>query len=484
MEIDRNYSRPLDVHRWSNHPEVKAISEYLWHSYFIKEFPESGRGNRELTPKKNQFKVLLYDLYVAWLEDPKLSIGIGMSKRSFNAKSRYNALHISFKIVEIVKIAERLGFLEIKKGSEISGKITRILPTPKLQKYFDSTKISLFYFQHHKNRETILLNKKNKAGKSMPIEYDDKDFADIPKMRNELEAYNSLLSQSFIDIPTLEYPVIQSEKNKHSKIYLMQNNKFVRRIFYRGDWKLGSRFHGGWWQQLPKEIRGDIYINDQSTIEQDYSGLHLNLLYGLQKRNPLKDPYSIDPILNLEPIEQRKIVKSLILLSINASSVKMAFKAFRNIQEKNSKAIHLTDDQLMLVLNEFNKKHPFISKYLCADKGVSLMNIDGKITAKVINHFTNKRIPVLSIHDSYIVPNNLSGELRKVMNKAVREALGGFEINIDQEGIGFDQIQSFRNMDRANIGSYEFGALKNLDRTNGYMERKFEHDKWIKTIIE
>ena len=138
----------------------------------------------------------------------------------------------------------------------------------------------------------------------------------------------------------------------------------------------------------------------------------------------------------------------------------------------------------MLVLNEFNKKHPFISKYLCADKGVGLMNIDGQITAKVINHFTNKHIPVLSIHDSYIVPNNLSGELRKVMNEAVREALGGFEINIDQEGIGFDQIQSFRNMDRANMSSYEFGALKNLDRTNGYMERKFEHDKWIKTIIE
>ena len=139
MEIDRNYSRPLDVHRWSNHPEVKAIAEHLWHSYFIGEIPESGRGNRELTPKKNQFKVLLYDLYVAWLEDPKLSIGIGMSKRSFNAKSRYNALHISFKIVEIVKIAERIGFLQIKTGSEISGKITRILPTPKLQKYFDST---------------------------------------------------------------------------------------------------------------------------------------------------------------------------------------------------------------------------------------------------------------------------------------------------------------------------------------------------------
>jgi hypothetical protein len=27
------YSRPIDVHRWSDHPEVKALVEEIWQDY-------------------------------------------------------------------------------------------------------------------------------------------------------------------------------------------------------------------------------------------------------------------------------------------------------------------------------------------------------------------------------------------------------------------------------------------------------------------
>jgi hypothetical protein len=107
------------------------------------------------------------------------------------------------------------------------------------------------------------------------------------------------------------------------------------------------------------------------------------------------------------------------------------------------------------------------------------MNVDGRITKKVINHFTKKQIPVLTIHDSYITQHKYSGELRRVMNEAVTEELKGFEINIDQEGIGIDQVQAFRNMDRANTVDYSYEAIPSYDRTEGYKGRQNRHKQWL-----
>ena len=55
--------------------------------------------------------------------------------------------------------------------------------------------------------------------------------------------------------------------------------------------------------------------------------------------------------------------------------------------------------------------------------GVKLLAMDGRITAKVINHFTNKGIPVLTVHDSYLVDTEYQKELNEVMNKAITSEL-------------------------------------------------------------
>jgi len=39
---------------------------------------------------------------VAWLEDLELCIGVSMSSNYWNTSSRYNALHISKKIIPII----------------------------------------------------------------------------------------------------------------------------------------------------------------------------------------------------------------------------------------------------------------------------------------------------------------------------------------------------------------------------------------------
>lgn len=39
--IDPNYTRPLDVHRWSDHPEATRLREAVWNNYFKEAFPKN-----------------------------------------------------------------------------------------------------------------------------------------------------------------------------------------------------------------------------------------------------------------------------------------------------------------------------------------------------------------------------------------------------------------------------------------------------------
>ena len=243
-----------------------------------------------------------------------------------------------------------------------------------------------------------------------PVEYDDEDFEDIPKMREEINEYNELLRTSFIDIGHLEEPIIiqkywdrTKRRWNERRVQVNHHNKFVRRVFYRGSWTLGGRVHGGFWQQI-KEERTNILINDFRTVEQDYSGLHINIAYGLEGLDPLEeDPYTVEPVFNVTTQEQREWVKSLSLMVINAKDELSAIQAFRAAQPTGSFSKTFTNNQIKLLIDAFKEKHHHIKDYICSDQGVSFMNLDGKITSRVINHFTNKREPILSIHDSYTV---------------------------------------------------------------------------------
>jgi hypothetical protein len=493
-EINRYHSKPLDVHRWSDHREATKLRDEIWNEYFSDAFPPmEGKGNKAKSAPKKQFKVLLLDLYVAWLDDPELSIGVGMTKTAYKANTRYNALYISAKMIKIINHAHSKGLIDKKTGSEQSGKTTRIRASAKLAAIFSKTDLTLFdLVEECPNREVIILNKKeyrDDKERKVQVDYEDTDFEPIVEMRNQVQRYNSLLWRTHIDIPTREEPYIAQEywdkkvgEMKTRKVRLTQDNKFVKRVFYRGSWNLGGRFHGGWWQSIKEDWRKQIYINDMSTVEIDYSGLHVNLLYGLQEMEQPQDPYILDEILQITADQQRKIVKTVVLMAINANSPAKAFSAFRQNQAINSIEKSLNNKQLQWILDAFKEKHPTIADSICSDKGVDLMNIDGKITAKIINHFTKKNIPVLTIHDSCVIQNQYSGELRTVMTNVVKEQLNGFKINIEQEGIGVDQIRAFRNMDRANAHHYDYSSVTSYERTTGYIKRNNKHKEWLLTL--
>lgn len=106
-DLGLDHSRPLDVHVWSTHPESNEFVDVIYDRFF--------KGGNEGIRKKH-LKVLLFDLYLGWCDDPDLKIAYSRNVDSYRAKSRYNELHISKLTTKIVDRLVEVGLVEHAKG--------------------------------------------------------------------------------------------------------------------------------------------------------------------------------------------------------------------------------------------------------------------------------------------------------------------------------------------------------------------------------
>ena len=265
-KIDPDHSKPLDVHRWSDHPEINELVDELW-LQVVQPALGGKSNNKGKSDPKRQLKVLILDLYVAWLDDPTLCIGINRNNNAYRVNSRYNALHVSRKIVDVVDVLADTGYLDYLHGSHDRvnngrfSRTSRIRPSLKLQDKFKELSVSPLDVDQHYQQQTVILTdyetdaegnytKSNRKKKGKDKDYEDTDFT--KDIRRDLQAYNELLQQAYIDIATLEEPFIVRTKKDGStqRIKIDQSKKFVRRIFSRGDWNYNGRLYGGFWQQV------------------------------------------------------------------------------------------------------------------------------------------------------------------------------------------------------------------------------------------
>lgn len=424
-----DFSRPLDVHRWSDHLEADRFVDELYAEYF--------KGKQSAIERKH-VKVVLLDLYVAWLEHPDLKIAVSMRPSTYRAKgNRYNKLHISSKTIDVVEALAAAGLIDMKKGYYSrewgDGKLTRIWPAEPLVALFKKADLNAYSVGTFEDKEVIIL----KDDEDNQISF--KDTPAIRKMRDVVQAYNGLLARSFIDVRRLDDPWIELKDG--SKLTIGPHRQRVHRVFNRSDFGNGGRFFGPWWQGCPKAWRKEIFINDAPTVEQDYSSIHIALLYAKKGIDYYAggggDAYQIavPDFLQSQP-QTRAYAKRLFLMAINAGTDRKAYGAFRKAMNDDGDPIvgTLKDAQLQVILDALRAKHPQIADGLGSDAGIKLMNQDSQITEHVIKRFTALGIPVLTLHDSYIVAYGDAPRLDGVLTEAY-EKLTGFN-TIKSETVG------------------------------------------------
>jgi hypothetical protein len=75
-------------------------------------------------------------------------------------------------------------------------------------------------------------------------------------------------------------------------------------------------------------------------------------------------------------------------------------------------------------MNRLRDKHAPIADAIASDAGIRLQRADSQIAEHVIEQFTDQDIPILCIHDSFIVPFGREAELDAAMTRAFETATG------------------------------------------------------------
>lgn len=453
------YSRPFDVHIWSDHPEVNQVVDIVWES-FPSEVQLELMPTANKKPKssaKRQMKVVLLDLYVAWKLDPKLNIAIGMGKDYYKAKSRYNELHISSKTPQIVHTLAASGWLDTAKGfynrvTPSYSKATRIRASEALQKVFEQAGFGVEDIGSQEERECIILKQKE-GGESKSIEYEDTELTIA--MRQEVRAYTDMLNRHFIDLRSLTTPYIEVKSDKNpQRIPVTQGKHFIRRVFLRGDtsFKCGGRYYGGFWQNIPEskrkaqakgnskieDYRTDIMIDGEATNELDYSNLHIAILAAEAGVDLGDDAYGFAEQLHsdIPRDQQRAFVKAVILAAINARDDKAVRGAVGDKRKGSQFEFSVTSAMVDAVLTAFRERYPGLSDNLGSDAGIRLMNIDSNIASLIVKEFVAIDEPILVVHDSFIVRESQREFLREKMAWATEQVVG--------QPIKFTVEQSYR----------------------------------------
>jgi hypothetical protein len=315
---------------------------------------------------------------------------------------RYNKLHIKYDVLN--KVVTRLrdyGYIEFVLGFNdrvrLIGKQTRIRANLKLIHLVEKFKFTMKMINRCEDEEIIIFRDKSKK-KQKDIKYND--FPNAKRMRNDLERYNKLLAETDITLSIEGHKVDLTRK----KIY---------RIFCNGSWTEGGRFYGGFWIECNKELRPHILISGKPTKECDFSCMHMHLLYALECINYAdmkEDAYTI------EGYGDRDLFKLLLLIALNANSQPGGIIALiEDLKDDPDKACFLDYDYLAKAMAAFKAKHSRVKHLFFAKKGTMLQYFDSLIAEDIINHFTQLNIPVLSVHDSFIIQSELADALVKQM---------------------------------------------------------------------
>lgn len=437
----------FDVNKWSEYPEVSAVVDEILAEVKALRSSEN-RRIRNWAKTHKHLKVIIIELWSAHKISTNPYRSISKNKSDYQIESRYRKIHIKYDyfiglindLVKLNYLEQKIGFrgnylsyrTRIKASNRLLSKILN--PEYRLAEVIsDRGYISIISRSPEAHTETIILRNSAKDN----IDY--LDTARTTEMRSNLALINNRIAETRItlDINDTQYEdlitKLSSERNKRPTIDFTSNQ--LHRVFNNSSFENGGRFYGGWWQHIPKEYRKYITINRKPTVELDYSGHHIRILYSMERLAPPDDPYDITNF-------PREDQKQAILIMINADSEVSAIKAMSNQGIKKAK----------LLVNAIKLRNEPIQHYFSSGIGISLMYQDSVLAEKVMLKMLDRGATVLPLHDSFIVRNSYESELEEIMSQEF-ESIFGSKAILKLKRTVFDDVSRTGEHVRINIHS-------------------------------
>ena len=358
----------------------------------------------------------------------KAQTRLARDKNRYKASS-HNAYGVTYDILilGVVYWLEIDGFIYTdKRGGYdkelFEGEQTRIKPYSKFIEWFKEDlqtlpqKIIAFEDTNPIIYQQVT-KKKNSKGKLVKVKKVI-PYEDTPKtieMRKNINIINDCLKRHWSDLELtdvkweeLQTSLLSDKKYDYSPILL--HKQTIKRIFNDKDFTQGGRFYGGWWQTIPSPYRALITIDGSRTNEFDFGRLHPTMMYAEAKVTCEGDAYDIG------------------LDKKHRDTIKELFNSMVQMQEFTDHPPRIKFSQTGKTWKQLRdmiiKKHEPIKHMFFCGMGNYLQYRDSMIAEKVMLHFAKNDVPVLPVHDSFIIQAGLFLDLLEVMEKEFMKQIG------------------------------------------------------------
>lgn len=249
----------------------------------------------------------------------------------------------------------------------------------------------------------------------------------------QLAAYNAFLSEQDIGIAlsraeTARFVRRQNGYRKAGTPRLKQpdlTNKSLFRQFNCGGFEAGGRLYGAWWINCPSDLRPFITINGEATVELDFSGCSVRMLYHRNNKPFEGDVYdmeAVDALVQANRLPKKRFrpgIKRLSQVLFNSD----AKACPENMKLKGDERVRpwFSEERLLTMLRE---KHAPIAHEFQSEAWKWTQREDSEIALTVISNLREKGIVALPIHDSFIVVDGEEQALLDEMNKCYLNRFG------------------------------------------------------------
>lgn len=342
---------------------------------------------------------------------------------------------LSYTITEDVRLLHDAGYIGLKIGVADINQCTKIWPRKEFKLEFGQHVRYNPGIDYHPAKWVLLTQK---------------EFKDYKYYNNQLTRKQERIKQ-YVSVPIPFKPTKFTQKVEdilrkyfyvtHSVPILLDHPNYsppmeictALHAVYSSDLRHGGRLYTSTEfgvQQLRSYLRQHIKIQGEDTVELDFSGLSIRMLYSKRGLPYEDDPYTVvvdkfPPLSHSEKPVIRNFLKKVLQAIINSDSQADAvssgnYELYVVSSDKSETKDILSSHGIKVkdLVLAFEESHEPISEYFYSRIGLELQYLDSQIALRVIDHFNRKSIPVLSIHDSFIVQSKYRDQLHHIMSQS------------------------------------------------------------------
>ncbi len=337
---------------------------------------------------------------------------------------------------QVLKILGKLKLVSSRKGfydhDNRFGSETRLWPSPGLLEMFApllKSEIAVF----EQGTEPIVLKNEQKEVISIPDNLPAGTLAYLQDRREWIHMINAVNSKH-----QFRYLVKGLKKKGSNHQTFGFTLPTLKAVYNNSRFDHGGRLYGDF-QNIRKCERETLTIDVKRAVELDYSCLHPSILYHLEGLAAPEDAYALSDSDDALVRKASKIAFNSLINAKTRKSAILACNARRSPRTNGGKLKSLAKQKSAVrldngmkarnlrfrdIIAQLEVKHAPIAKRFGSGVGVELQNIDVELVYAVCEHFCNKGIPILPIHDSFLIQEEYKSELQQKMQEVFHSRFG------------------------------------------------------------